>query len=107
MQAAIFVVDLTDKVRVSTARTEFFALLDHAESRKYLKGVLLFLNKADVEGDTMTSSEVETIFNLEQQRREFHHVSFRVQMCSGLKGTGIEEGFRWLADVVVVGNSGG
>ena len=48
--------------------------------------------------NTMSAVEIETILRLKHLQLSQRNVDLHVQSCSAIKGTGIEEGFRWLGD---------
>ena len=95
----VFVVDSSDRERVSCARDELDALLAAPEFRKRSVSLLVLLNKSDVEDESqMSQAELEMVLQLGRVRVQQRNVAVHVQPCSGIMGTGIEEGFRWLSD---------
>ena len=95
----IFVVDASDRDRISCAKDELEALLLHPDFRKRHFSLLLLLNKMDLDSEnTMSAVEIETILRLKHLQLSQRNVDLHVQSCSAIKGTGIEEGFRWLGD---------
>jgi small GTP-binding protein len=95
----IFVVDASDRERISCAKDELEAILSANEFRKRKTSVLILFNKMDIE-DTPNIAELETVLRLSQMRQQQRNIDMHLQACSGIKGSGIEEGFRWLADSV-------
>ena len=99
--AAILVVDCTDRARVGIARGELMSLLsdDHLADAP----LLVFANKQDAR-DAMRPPELTAALALHGvQRHDWH-----VQGCCALSGEGLEDGLRWLADAVrKKGGSGG
>lgn len=98
VNGVVFVVDASDRDRISCAKDELEALLLHPDLRKRHISLLLLLNKMDVEEKTMSPSEMETVMRLKYLQMNQRNVDIHVQSCSAIKGTGIEEGFRWLGD---------
>ena len=95
----VFVVDASDRDRISCAKDELEALLLHPDFRKRHFSLLLLLNKMDLDSEnTMSAVEIETILRLKHLQLSQRNVDLHVQSCSAIKGTGIEEGFRWLGD---------
>ena len=96
----IFVVDVSDRARISCAKDELEALLLHPEFRRRNFSLLILLNKIDLGENTMTAVEIETILRLKHLQVSQRNVELHVQSCSAIKGTGIEEAFRWLGDSI-------
>ena len=91
--AAILVVDCTDRARVGIARGELVNLLndDHLADAP----LLVFANKQDAR-DAMRPPELTAALALHGvQRHDWH-----VQGCCALSGEGLEDGLRWLAEKV-------
>jgi len=91
--AAILVVDCTDRARVGIARGELVSLLadDHLADAP----LLVFANKQDAR-DAMRPPELTAALALHGvQRHDWH-----VQGCCALSGEGLEDGLRWLAEKV-------
>ncbi|XP_076150718.1 ADP-ribosylation factor-like protein 14 isoform X3 [Alosa pseudoharengus] len=87
----IFVVDCSDRERLSEAHKEFDRILRN----EHLRGlpVVIFANKQDISG-AMTVGEITETFNLHKTccDRDWY-----VQYCSSTAGVGLEEGFRKMA----------
>lgn len=94
----IFVVDASDKERVSCARDELSSVMTSHDFRRRKISLLIFFNKMDRDDDCMTVAEIETVLRLAQLKSMMRNVDMHIQACSGMKGSGIEEGFRWMAD---------
>ena len=94
----VFVIDASDRDRISCAKDELDALLLHPDFRKRDFSLLIMLNKTDLTDETMSAAEVDTILRLKHMQVSQRNVDLHVQSCSAIKGTGIEEGFRWLSD---------
>ena len=93
IEAIIFVVDSTDKVRMCVARDELDELLNHANVKDATFPVLFFANKMDVPGastpvDTMQAMGLERITNK----------AWHITSSNALTGAGVDEGVEWLAE---------
>lgn len=98
--AAILVVDCTDRARVGIARGELISLLndDHLADAP----LLVFANKQDAR-DAMRPPELTAALALHGvQLHDWH-----VQGCCALSGEGLEDGLRWLAEAVTRRKQGG
>jgi len=91
--AAVVVVDCTDRARIGIVKAEVGALLGH----EHLAGaaVLVFANKQDCAG-AMGPAELTTALGLDAVRRQAWHV----QGCCGLTGEGLVEGLEWVSQRV-------
>ena len=95
----VFVVDASDRERISCAKDELEAVLTSNDFRRRKISLLVLFNKMDLE-NTSSVAELETVLRLSQLKASQRNVDMHVQACSGIKGSGIEEGFRWLAESV-------
>ena len=84
----IYVVDSSDKERISLAKEELYALLSDEELMN--SSLLVFANKMDL--GTMTVSEIMSSLELDKLRREW-----KIQGSCAATGEGIYEGFDWIA----------
>ena len=91
--AVIFVVDSTDKDRMSTASKELHLMLQEEELQD--AALLVFANKQDQPG-ALTASEVSKELNLVELKDR----SWSIVASSAIKGEGITEGLDWLIDVI-------
>lgn len=91
--AVIFVVDSTDKDRMSTASKELHMML--AEEELQDSALLVFANKQDQPG-ALSASEVSKELNLVDLKDR----SWSIVASSAIKGEGITEGLDWLIDVI-------
>ncbi|RLI63796.1 MAG: hypothetical protein DRO67_05110, partial [Candidatus Asgardarchaeum californiense] len=87
----VYVVDSADKERLDLATEEFWRVVNLSS----LKGipVLVLANKQDLP-DALDAGEIAAKMKLFQLRNR----SFAVYPISALKGEGIEEAFKWVAD---------
>lgn len=90
----IFVVDCSDRQRLSEAHKEFDRILRNEQLRGL--PVVIFANKQDVSG-AVTVGEITEMFNLQKtcSDRDWY-----VQYCSSSNGVGLEEGFEKIANLV-------
>lgn len=97
-QAIVIVVDAVDIKRIGIVRDEVRRVIEHPDVRGPGQPILVLLNKMDVtvddESEKLTVPLVQKLVAYETVRAD--HV-VKVQPCSALNGTGVDEGFRWLA----------
>lgn len=96
----IFVVDCSDKQRLTEAQKEFGRILRSDDLRGL--PVVIFANKQDVSG-AVTVGEITEMFNLHKtcSDRDWY-----VQYCSSSTGVGLEEGFKKMAHLVKLPSEG-
>lgn len=95
VQAIIFVLDSADRVRMCVAKDELSSLLGHRELQGRPIPILFYANKMDLPG---AMEPVEIVEELELHTIE--NQPWHIMHTDALSGTGIEEGLRWLVDVV-------
>ena len=101
MDAIVFVVDASDLTRLKFAKAEFFRVIDILESLRAYPVILVFLNKDDIPEINESTGQMQRI-NCETFRQLFQldylqgRYTTRLQSCSGLLGTGIDEGLEWI-----------
>ncbi|XP_059099127.1 E3 ubiquitin-protein ligase TRIM23-like [Tigriopus californicus] len=94
-QAVIFVIDSTDRVRLSEARDELVKLLTEKELQDAC--LLILINKQDLSG-CMSLEEISdelSLFKLCCGR------SWHMQTCDASRGTGLTDGLDWLSRQLV------
>lgn len=91
--AVIFVVDSTDKDRMSTASKELHMMLQEEELQD--AALLVFANKQDQPG-ALSASEVSKELSLVELKDR----SWSIVASSAIKGEGINEGLDWLTEVI-------
>lgn len=91
--AVIFVVDSTDKDRMSVAKKELHTMLKEEELSD--SALLVFANKQDQPG-AMTAAEVSKALGLAEMKDR----SWSIVASSAIKGEGLTEGLDWLVDVI-------
>lgn len=84
-QGIVFVVDSSDRERVSEARDELTALLKYDELRDAV--VLVYANKQDLP-DAMTAAELTQHLGLHDHRRH----SWYIQGACATTGEGLDDG---------------
>ncbi len=89
--ALIFVIDSSDKERLSIAVKGFKSLM--LEGEKFKIPVLIFLNKKDI--GVITEKEIVELFELEKLEKEW-----RIFESCARKGEGLKEGLEWLAEAL-------
>merc|ERR1712025_1236032 len=89
--AAIFVVDSSDRDRIEDAREELFKMLNEEEMRDAV--VLVFANKQDLPG-AMSASEVTDKLGLQNLRNR----RWYIQATCAVQGHGLYEGLDWLSN---------
>jgi len=90
--ALVFVIDSTDTSRFNEVNEELYKILSD-KNMESLKFILILWNKIDC----VTSKHVTNF-------KDYIHINFPpkiyIQACSGLKGTGVKEGFRKLYETL-------
>ena len=95
VQAIIFVLDSTDRIRMCVAKEELDTLLNHPEIQNSPAPILLFANKMDLPG-AMTPQECMEELALDNIKAK----PWRITASNAVTGEGIDEGIDWLCDVV-------
>ena len=93
-QAIIFVVDSNDTTRLKEAKDELWKVLESPELKDAL--LLVFANKQDLP-NSMCADDISNALELSQIGGHPWHV----QPATAIEGTGLEEGFDWLADQII------
>ena len=93
--AIVFVVDSSDKRRLSDVRRELLSLTQHT----YLKDCvfLIFANKQDIDGSLSTD---RVVMDLELHDMLRHLPAWKVCGSTATTGEGIDKGFEWLSNTV-------
>ena len=99
VQAIIFVLDSTDKVRMCVARDELATVLENSDIKASLCPMLFFANKSDVAG-AYTNEECMQEMNLFNIRDRPWHM----RSSNAISGAGVAEGIAWLAEEIKNGN---
>mgnify|MGYP003706027459 CR=1 FL=1 len=100
VQGIIFVVDATDKPRVSVAKDELGKILEHPDVLRSKIPILIMYNKSDVTEKKMTSNVISKILHLTNTSKIKNPI--HTMECTALKGGGIDEGFRWMLESIRV-----
>jgi ADP-ribosylation factor-like protein 6 len=98
LQAVIFVVDSTDRIRMCVAKDELDAMIACSDIKSHKVPVLLFANKKDLP-TAMEPAEVTGILGL----HTVNEITWHLQPSNSLSGEGINEGIEWLAEQVSKG----
>ena len=96
-QAVIFVLDATDRLRLSVAKAELDEILNHPDIRSRPIPILIFANKMDLPN---ACSPVECTEEL-----RLHEITSRpwtIIPSVAISGDGLEEGVSWLTNKLVV-----
>ncbi len=99
VQAIIFVLDSTDKIRMCVAKEELEMILGHAAIKASLCPMLFFANKTDSTG-AMTAEECMEGMNLFNIRDRPWHMT----ASNAITGSGIGPGIEWLCEEIKAGN---
>jgi len=92
-EAAIFVIDSTDKERMKVAKEEFLTLME--EEHLLMAPVLILANKQDLP-DAATESDITDLLELSMLKTR----PWAIYKTSAVTGEGISESMAWLADVL-------
>lgn len=92
-RAVVFVVDSTDKDRISTCAEELHMLLREEELKD--AALLVFANKQD-QPNALSAAEVSKLLGL----AELKDRSWSIMGSSAITGQGLSEGLDWLANVI-------
>ena len=99
VQAIIFVIDSTDKIRMCVAKEELEQLLSHSDIKRSLCPMLFFANKTDSVG-SMTPAECMDAMGLFQIRDRPWHMT----ASNAITGSGVLSGVEWLSEEIRNGN---
>mmetsp|Transcript_11273 Transcript_11273/g.38788 ORF Transcript_11273/g.38788 Transcript_11273/m.38788 type:complete len:119 (-) Transcript_11273:305-661(-) len=92
VEAIIFVVDSSDRIRMCVAKNELEELLKHPDVKGRPLPIIIFSNKMDVSG-ALTPVECSQQLELERISDRPWHIT----PSNALTGIGIDEGLEWLA----------
>eukprot|EP00921_Rhytidocystis_pertsovi_P003223 GHVQ01005416.1.p1 GENE.GHVQ01005416.1~~GHVQ01005416.1.p1 ORF type:complete len:181 (+),score=15.61 GHVQ01005416.1:127-669(+) len=92
-KAIIYVVDSADPERLGDSRNELQLILEEEELKDVT--VLVFANKQDLEG-SLTAAQVSEGLGLTAIRNR----QWAIFQTSAVKGTGINDGLDWIANVI-------
>lgn len=92
VEAIIYVLDSTDRLRMCVAKEELEQLLAHADIKQGRAPVLFFANKMDIPG-AMTPEECMEEMDLESVIRD---KSWHIVPSNALTGSGVIEGIDWM-----------
>ena len=89
----IFVLDSSDKMRLSVAKDELKMLLENPAIQGKRIPILFFANKMDLR-DSLSAVKCSSVLELDAIRDKSWHISG----SNALTGDGLEEGISWLSD---------
>jgi len=95
VEAIIFVIDCTDKIRMCVAKNELDELLSHDDLVNLNIPILFFANKMDLPS-ALTPVDCMQILELERISDKPWHIT----SSNALTGQGVTDGISWLADHV-------
>jgi ADP-ribosylation factor-like protein 6 len=99
VQAIIFVLDSTDKLRMCVAQEELNTLLAHNDIKRSLCPMLFFANKTD-SMDALTPAECMEAMGLFNIRDRPWHMT----ASNAITGSGVPGGIEWLSEEIRSGN---
>lgn len=91
-EGIIFVIDSADAVRMCVVKDELDTLLAHKDIAKKNCPILFFANKMDLP-KAFTPSQISEALELNKLTER----SWQIVASDALKGTGLEEGIKWLS----------
>ena len=89
----IFVIDSSDKIRMTVAKDELNMLLRNSDIAQKRIPILLFANKMDVR-DSLSSCKSSSLLQLEQIKDKPWHIC----ASNALTGEGLNDGIQWVAE---------
>ena len=95
IEAVVFVLDSSDKLRMVLARDELQMLLQHEQVAGRQLPILVFANKMDIAG-SLTPVECMGLMELDKIVDKPWHIA----ASNALSGDGIDDGFQWLAETI-------
>lgn len=95
VSAIIWVLDSSDKLRITIARHELQLLLSHKDIQQRRIPILIFANKMDVKN---ALSPVECMKSLGLD--EISDKPWHITASNALNGDGVDDGLQWLGDSV-------
>ena len=96
VQAIIYVLDSTDKVRMCVAKDEMDSILQHKDLVHKDIPLLFFANKSDLPGALEPVDIAEQLELHEVEEKPWH-----ITASNALTGEGLEDGIAWMADKVL------
>jgi ADP-ribosylation factor-like protein 6 len=93
IEAVIFVVDSSDKLRMSVAQEELKTLLTHRKIQDRNIPILLLANKMDIRG-SLTAIQCSKAMDLDLLAKDR---SYHICSTNALTGDGLEEAVQWLS----------
>ena len=97
VQAIVFVVDTTDKIRMCVAKDELDSLLAHPEMAS--APILFFANKMDLPA-ALSPIDCMAVLELDRITENDWHIT----ASNAITGEGVDEGIGWLAERIRAGS---
>ena len=95
IDAIIYVIDSSDRMRLVVSKEELLNMVDHVELRNRNIPILVFANKMDVKG-AYSVQDVSEELELNQIRNK----RLKIFGSNALNGDGVNEGIEWLAQII-------
>lgn len=102
VDAVLFVLDSSDRMRVCVARDELDTLLAHADIAAAKPPMLFFANKQDLPG-ALEPAEASVLLGLPALTDR----AWQITASNALTGDGVQEGLAWLVQTLNAGHGGG
>jgi ADP-ribosylation factor-like protein 6 len=96
VSAVVWVLDSSDKLRITMAKHELKSLLDHKEIIEKYIPVLLFANKID-QHNSLSPVECMQLLGLDEIQSKPWHITG----SNAISGEGVEDGIQWLCDALL------
>lgn len=95
VQAIIYVIDSTDKIRMCVAKEELDQLMNHEDIKRSKAPILFYANKMDIAG-AMTAEECMEELALDRIKDKAWHIT----ASNAITGSGVDEGIEWLCTAI-------
>jgi|TARA_B110000003_G_C16536611_1_gene491003 ADP-ribosylation factor-like protein 6 len=102
VQAIVWVVDSSDKLRMSIAKHELFTLLEHKDLNERNVPILFFANKMDTQ-TSLSPVDCMQLLSLEQIKNKTWHITG----SNAITGEGVDDGMQWLGETLSKLNNSG
>ena len=97
MDALIYVVDAADDMRIAECNEQFKILLNEPALANV--PILVYANKSDISGCLEADEILEKL-----EMNDIEGRDWSLYACSALKGTGVEEGIKWVLEKIAENN---
>ena len=96
IHAIIWVVDSSDKLRMSLAKNELDLFLNHKDVKEKSLPILFFANKMDVHS-SLTPVDCMQLLNLDSIKNKPWHITG----SNAINGEGVDDGIEWLGSALM------